>query len=375
MPELCSNRITTGSYRWIMVQEKPILRYASPMSLSDRNSLHAMSHFKPGDGPRFPPLEPKWRWMENVSIVMTWIDDRIKGPRRAHLQNEDLMYSLRAIDISMPWHNGELIIVSPGGYVPAWVNTAHPRLRIVPQETLLPGSVSVTRNTNCIEAHLYRLPNLTDVFLHFNDDYFIYAAYLHPSFYVNEAGLPRVYQDDEACFKRCDASFTNACCQWLTATRNPIRLAGLHTAKHLDAKFGSRLRYYTKHAPYVYHKRTLQALREEVYPQQYDETCLHYRRHARDILTPLMHSQYLMETSELKGRALYEQGSSEVAPNDILLRRQTGESSENKAFHTRVLRDGPLFFTLNANLPAQEDVADKDSFLSSIFPAKSSFEK
>ncbi|CAD2219483.1 Stealth protein CR2, conserved region 2, putative [Angomonas deanei] len=101
---------------------------------------------------------------------------------------EEVRYSLRSVEAHMPWHNGRLFMVVPATPTPRWLNQArnflhtaceapvrgaHGRLVLLHQNALLPNGRRVTFNTNTVEKYLWRIHNLTDLHLYFNDDYFV----------------------------------------------------------------------------------------------------------------------------------------------------------------------------------------------------------
>lgn len=101
-------------------------------------------------------------------------------------ESDELRYSTRSLDQYVEWHHGRIIIVSPG-HCPLWLDhhhnffarsqrpVGHVRRRIVcvHQDTIVPANQRLTFNTNTIEPHVYKLKNLSQLFVQFNDDYFV----------------------------------------------------------------------------------------------------------------------------------------------------------------------------------------------------------
>jgi len=104
---------------------------------------------------------------------------------------DELRYSLRSLEKNLPWHEGTIFIVSPN-QVPNWLNTDHPRVKIIDQASLLPPSANPTFNSFSIEFYLDKIPGLTERFIQLNDDYF-FKRYIHPSFFFNKKRFPNFY--------------------------------------------------------------------------------------------------------------------------------------------------------------------------------------
>jgi hypothetical protein len=67
--------------------------------------------------------------------------------RRVHSDRDsgELRFSIRSLQAFLPWWEGMLFIVAPK-QTPAWIDTSHPRLRIVDQDEVYPpGQVSPKR--------------------------------------------------------------------------------------------------------------------------------------------------------------------------------------------------------------------------------------
>jgi hypothetical protein len=78
--------------------------------------------------------------------------------------NDELKYSLRSIAEYAPWHKGRVILVTPA-QVPAWLNTANPRIQVINQDDILPPDIGFTTNTFIIAWYLDRIPGLSERFV------------------------------------------------------------------------------------------------------------------------------------------------------------------------------------------------------------------
>lgn len=102
--------------------------------------------------------------------------------------NEELIYSLRSVEKYAPWIRN--IYIVSNSCMPAWLNTDHPKLRIINQESIMPSNTQPCFNSSVIEAYLYKIPGLSEIFLYACDDMF-FGNHVQPDFFV-ENGKPIV---------------------------------------------------------------------------------------------------------------------------------------------------------------------------------------
>eukprot|EP01126_Amoeba_proteus_P032174 TRINITY_DN3142_c0_g1_i1.p1 TRINITY_DN3142_c0_g1~~TRINITY_DN3142_c0_g1_i1.p1 ORF type:complete len:578 (-),score=75.79 TRINITY_DN3142_c0_g1_i1:135-1868(-) len=345
-------------------------------------------------------LEPKWLWVENISIVYTWVNGSEAVYRKQKAQtlripkvtsrdrnNNELLYSLRALQRAIPWHKGMIYLVSPKNHVPNWIRTDHPRLRIVNQDTIVPKKFQPTFNTNCIESWLHRIPNITNKFIYMNDEFYMYGAYIHPSAFFTPEGYPRLYQslamfagcnDDQSIRQESESRWVNHSCWWMRTPYNSIRKAGLTASQLMDALYGRRFRYYPRHAPYVFSIDALKMVRE-TFPSAYLNTCRHKMRSGTDVSTTFMHHQFLIENFEIFRNSSGKvskfgyclAGVQESFTEAVLI--MLGNTVDMNAQNFRKLLDvvQPFFFTLNDDFSLDEVAVQMKTFLQDIFPTKS----
>jgi hypothetical protein len=134
--------------------------------------------------------------LSQTSVVYTWVngsDPDYRELRKKHGGSgtvggardrtiEELRYSIRSLIKFIPWLEGHIYIVSPN-QTPSWLVRDNPRITVVDQDSLFTaedGEIALpTFNTNAIEPNLWRIPGLTEVFLHINDDY-LFGAPITP---------------------------------------------------------------------------------------------------------------------------------------------------------------------------------------------------
>lgn len=140
--------------------------------------------------------------MQEIDFVIPWVDGadpawqaefrryRIAaGMDASAIRYRDwgtLPYWFRAVEQFAPWVRKIHLIT--WGHIPAWLDTAHPKLHIVRHEEYIPEEWLPTFNSNVIELNLHRIPDLAECFVLFNDDTFLTRPCRKEDFF--REGLP-----------------------------------------------------------------------------------------------------------------------------------------------------------------------------------------
>lgn len=105
--------------------------------------------------------------------------------------NEELRFSLRSVWKFAPWVRKIFIVTN--GQIPAWLNVQHPRIHLIPHETIFANlSHLPTFSSPAIEANLHRIPGLSDHFMYLNDDV-MFGRAITPSDFYTQGNGQRVY--------------------------------------------------------------------------------------------------------------------------------------------------------------------------------------
>eukprot|EP00440_Ansanella_granifera_P045233 gb/GFBE01049016.1/.p1 GENE.gb/GFBE01049016.1/~~gb/GFBE01049016.1/.p1 ORF type:complete len:343 (+),score=49.69 gb/GFBE01049016.1/:1-1029(+) len=139
-----------------------------------------------------------------IDVVYTWISQPSEAEYRkvvddcgGHLQGGmqrmrnlgTLRTSLRMLEQNMPWVR-KVFLVSPNGDAPTWLNRENPKITVVDQKDLFPDKNDLPiHNSQQVEVHLHRIPDLAEHFIYFNDDMFA-GSPLQPDFFFNGDGKP-----------------------------------------------------------------------------------------------------------------------------------------------------------------------------------------
>ena len=94
--------------------------------------------------------DPKWQeekeyWQKKLNIPT---GDSTNNCR--FIDNQELKYSLRSVEMNAPWINKIFIITN--GQVPDWLDTSHPKIKIVTHSQIMPPDALPTFNSEAIET-------------------------------------------------------------------------------------------------------------------------------------------------------------------------------------------------------------------------------
>ena len=121
--------------------------------------------------------DPKWR--ERRSHYMGGAQACPVQQEARWIDNEELRYSLRSVEMYAPWVNHIYIVTD--NQCPKWLNVANPKITIVDHSEILP-----------IETCLHRIPGLSEHFIFGNDD-MIFSAPVSPDSFFKADGTPIVH--------------------------------------------------------------------------------------------------------------------------------------------------------------------------------------
>lgn len=141
---------------------------------------------------------------DKIDFVITWLDEKdekwIKEKQKynsnviteanneiRYRQWDTLKYWFRGVERFAPWVNKIFFITY--GHIPIWLNTENPKLRIITHREFINEECLPTFNSNAIELNIYKIPDLSEHFVYFNDDMFIVKKMNQNCFFKNN--LPR----------------------------------------------------------------------------------------------------------------------------------------------------------------------------------------
>ena len=189
--------------------------------------------------------------MEKIDFVVTWVDmddpkwKAVFAEYSGKTENEKnsvsearfrdygfLKYWFRGVEKFAPWVRKIHFVTC--GQKPDWLDENHPKINLVNHEDYIPAQFLPTFNSNVLEHFLHKIPDLSEHFVYFNDDFFI----------INHVGKERFFQNglpcDIAAFR---LNFGES--QWNKMLRNNIRIINQHFDKKEVMKHFSR-KWYNK---------------------------------------------------------------------------------------------------------------------------------
>jgi len=357
------------------------------------------------------PLEPEWKWIEDISIVYTWVNgsdlnhldlkSKYNGGNR-NIDNRDrsvdeLRYSLRSLEKYLPWHKGTIFIVSPN-QVPSWLNT-NSRVKIINQDDLLPPHVAPTFNTFTIELFLDKIPGITERFIQLNDDYF-FKKYIHPSFFfTSKTFYPKFYQSN----KGIGGGFNRAL--EISKMENAGMIKKFQgsvftTNQAIRDAFGDENKLkWLDHSPYNWYRDLFEPARQ-LFKVQVQDTISHKFRHPFDLVPPYALEFYtyyatlnvkypeevggngsarLQAPIKLSEKSTIKDFSCEIVPQEV--RREVirfgsvyNNITRNERFFNEIAESDILMFNLNDDYKSPEAGLQLLNFMRRQYPEVSSFE-
>lgn len=113
--------------------------------------------------------DPVWRDKKN-QFSPTEASDFDANINYRYESWDNLNYLLRAIEKFMPWYHRIFLITD--NQTPDFLNVENEKLRIVDHKEYIPDKYLPTFNTHTIEMNMWRIKDLSENFVYFNDDVF-----------------------------------------------------------------------------------------------------------------------------------------------------------------------------------------------------------
>lgn len=257
-----------------------------------------------------------------IDFVVTWVDgndpewkkekDKYVGEMTDEIENTParyrdwglLQYWFRAVERYAPWVRKVFLVTS--GQKPDWINLNYEKLVFVTHEEFIPEQYLPTFNSRTIEMNLWRMNDLSEHFVYFNDDFFLNRPVEPEDFYEN--GLPRLCAVALPFYFHSPTPWT----AWRLALLNDIGLINdtfdirqvmrKYPEKFFSYVYGRKIKYnrrvlddayitgmYYSHAPYIYLKSVFADI-WKTYPEIMDVSCRdRFRNHQQvTVLLPIL---------------------------------------------------------------------------------------
>jgi hypothetical protein len=237
-----------------------------------------------------------------VDAVYTWVDgsDAAWAARRRrfddqgyhaesanaarYLCRDELRYSLRSLEQNAPWIRTVYVVTA--GQRPDWLDTSHPRIRVVDHEEIFDDPEALpTFNSHAIESRLHHIEGLSEHFLYFNDDMFLGRPVSPQDFFLSNGSTRAFFSPS---FVPHDAS---------SHDDRPVDAAGKNNRRIIADTFGPVLVQKLRHAPYPLRRSVLAEI-ETTFAEEHRRTMRSRFRSATDLSIPSsLHHYYAYLTS------------------------------------------------------------------------------
>ncbi|MFD8915325.1 stealth conserved region 3 domain-containing protein [Streptomyces sp. NPDC059575] len=211
-----------------------------------------------------------WLERKNAVLAAKGIETQDAATSAARFRNRDeLRHSLRSLDMYAPWIRNIYLVTDR--QVPAWLDTSHPRVRVVDHTEIFGDEGELpTYNSHAIESRLHHIEGLSEHFLYFNDDVFV-ARPIQPSLFFLGNGQSKFFMSSNA-IPMNDISEKDEF----------SRMAAKNNRRLLSSAFGRVLVNSFIHAPHPLRRSVMSDL-EERFPDEVTGTAHHQLRNAADV--------------------------------------------------------------------------------------------
>jgi hypothetical protein len=157
-----------------------------------------------------------------IDVVVTWVDgrDRVwqagfrsaytasrgnvdtdRAPLSGPFVHDELYYNIRGLIANMPWIR-TVWLATQAPHQPPYLDELRLRapfeIKVVHHDRFIPARYLPTYNSDCIDAYLDQIPNITDRFIYLNDDIIVTRPLKPTQFFTGDgrAIVPVQYLDE-----------------------------------------------------------------------------------------------------------------------------------------------------------------------------------
>ena len=130
--------------------------------------------------------DKEWLALKNKYMAVEFSESTHDIDANANCRYRDnglLKYWFRGLDRFAPWVNRVFFVTC--GQKPDWLDESNPKLRLVNHKDYIPAEYLPTFNSNSIEMNLFRITDLSERFVLFNDDTFLLRP-VKPEFFFRK---------------------------------------------------------------------------------------------------------------------------------------------------------------------------------------------
>lgn len=297
--------------------------------------------------------DPNWL-RRKLQLTGNFNENSEQNCKGRYINNNELMYSLRALEKNAPWIRKVFIVTD--NQIPEWLNTENARVQIVDHTQILAKEALPCYNSSVIEYYLHNIPGLSEYFLFSNDDMFINKP-VSPESFFNENGLPYIRLKRKV-FGRWHHHFKTLIGQNIGHYRKML-IASSELVYKITGKYFSGIPHHNIDA---YRKSMYKECVENVFNKEVKRSCINHVRTDGDLHRSAF-SYYVLAKKEGILCYVYRKTSSRLL-------------AYRHDLNKYIARYNPYFFCLNDNQKMKDSHRKLiKPFLEKLYPEKSAFEK
>ena len=306
-------------------------------------------------------LPSRFHFEEPIDIVYTWVNSNDREWQKLFsrfrdiseinydrfLSVDELKYSLRSVEKYANWVN-KIYIVSNCAK-PEWLNNST-QIEWIFHEAIFDEDELPTFNSHALGLSLYKIPNLSEHFIYFNDDVFLYNRVKKEDFftpnnfsisYLEPYGI--IYHDR------------------INYATEGYEFSAINGKKLFEKKYGFSPTQLHKHVPLAFKKSILIEM-EKIFEEDIKRTRKNRFRDRSDVSVSFLYNHY----------ALYHKEAVYKDTNSVLVNYKNYKNREKI-----ILKNKPKFFCINdgdGSTQIKEYKEWKINFLEKLFPQKAKWE-
>ena len=286
----------------------------------------------------------------------------------------ELRFSMRSVWAHAPWVRDFIVVVASRAQLPEWLNTSHPRVRVIEHAVLfagVDGAVLPTFNSLAIESVLHRIPGISPRFLYLNNDVMLGR----PAPLAEWAPTGAYTEFTDFIF-----TFSGACSTLHLAARTDMRPGPVpasaddrecRTKNHfynaiIAAHYwGEHMLFWPAHAPRLWYTRVLTAIEATLAEQLRAARGNTLRNPQSDVAMHVQHEAYLRAAARASGQlAVYRRSLDDNRADYRFIVFDTSRSrDEDEVSYVKLESElsaaPPLFLAVEDDmlLPSKEDIS------------------
>lgn len=298
--------------------------------------------------------DPAWQAKRQSVTGCTFDNKSPVDCKGRYVENQELKYSLRSIQMYAPWVRRIFIVTDR--QTPEWLDTSNPKVRVVDHTEIMPPESLPCFNASVIEHYLWRIPGLAEHFIFANDDMMLNREATPDDFFTSN-GFPIV--------RLTRKPFSKLRMAYKLLTGKKIKnYTGMiyRSAKMVEKLYGTYIGGMPHHNIDAYLKSDCQRIAEKKLNAEFQSNATNHIRNDNDV-----HRSIFSFISIAEKRAVLR----------WVNERESFYCKIHKSHHYERLRKmNPIFFCMNdSEYCSDSDRVRMKEYLDERFPEKSTFEK